>query len=75
MSQLCLKRNYIHLCVYREHDKKVCCLGLTSLLPLPADQLPGEALERVFKSTLDLLVAYKEQVAGSSFISLCFPSL
>lgn len=56
-----------YLC--REHDKKVCCLGLTSLLPLPADQLPGEALERVFKSTLDLLVAYKEQVAGSSFIS------
>ncbi|KAK4387968.1 Importin beta-like SAD2 [Sesamum angolense] len=46
-----------------EHDKKVCCLGLTSLLPLPADQLPGEALERVFKSTLDLLVAYKDQVA------------
>ncbi|EPS68871.1 hypothetical protein M569_05897, partial [Genlisea aurea] len=47
----------------REHDKKVCCLGLTSLLPLPADQLPGEALERVFKSTIDLLVAYKNQVA------------
>ncbi|KAL0322695.1 UNVERIFIED_CONTAM: Importin beta-like SAD2 [Sesamum angustifolium] len=50
----------------REHDKKVCCLGLTSLLPLPADQLPGEALERVFKSTLDLLVAYKDQVAEAS---------
>ncbi|KAI3459723.1 hypothetical protein Pfo_016386 [Paulownia fortunei] len=50
----------------REHDKKVCCLGLTSLLPLPADQLPGEALERVFKSTLDLLVAYKDQVAESA---------
>ncbi|KAE9450594.1 hypothetical protein C3L33_17507, partial [Rhododendron williamsianum] len=47
----------------REHDKKVCCLGLTSLLPLPADQLPGEALGRVFRATLDLLVAYKEQVA------------
>ncbi|KAG6422846.1 hypothetical protein SASPL_113228 [Salvia splendens] len=50
----------------REHDKKVCCLGLTSLLPLPADQLPGEALERVFKSTLELLVAYKDQVAAVS---------
>lgn len=47
----------------REHDKKVCCLGLTSLLPLPADQVPVEALERIFKATLDLLVAYKEQVA------------
>ncbi|GFY92874.1 ARM repeat superfamily protein [Actinidia rufa] len=50
----------------REHDKKVCCLGLTSLLPLPADQLPGEALGRVFSATLDLLVAYKEQVAESA---------
>ncbi|THU49261.1 hypothetical protein C4D60_Mb06t07690 [Musa balbisiana] len=48
----------------REHDKKVCCLGLTSLLGLPADQLPGEAFERVFKATLELLVSYKEQVAA-----------
>lgn len=48
----------------REHDKKVCCLGLTALLALPADQLPAEALGRVFKATLDLLVAYKDQVAG-----------
>ncbi|KAH7521474.1 hypothetical protein FEM48_Zijuj07G0037500 [Ziziphus jujuba var. spinosa] len=47
----------------REHDKKVCCLGLTSLLALPVDQLSGDALERVFKATLDLLVAYKDQVA------------
>lgn len=39
-------------------------MGLTSVIGLPADQLPGEALERVFKATLDLLVAYKEQVAG-----------
>ena len=51
---------------YREHDKKVCCLGLTSLLLLPADQLPAEALGRVFKAALDLLVAYKDQVAGLS---------
>ncbi|XP_075516359.1 importin beta-like SAD2 [Primulina tabacum] len=50
----------------REQDKKVCCLGLTSLIPLPADQLPGEALEHVFKSTLDLLVAYKDQVAETA---------
>ncbi|KAL1557023.1 secondary alcohol dehydrogenase (SADH2) [Salvia divinorum] len=50
----------------REHDKKVCSLGLTSLLPLPADQLPGEALECVFKSSLDLLVAYKDQVAEAA---------
>nr|XP_043610617.1 importin beta-like SAD2 [Erigeron canadensis] len=47
----------------REHDKKVCCLGLTSLLPLPAGQLPEEALDRIFKATLELLVAYKDQVA------------
>ncbi|KAF8402253.1 hypothetical protein HHK36_013205 [Tetracentron sinense] len=46
----------------RENDKKVCCLGLTSLLALPVDQLPGEALGRVFTATLDLLVAYKNQV-------------
>ncbi|XP_061364676.1 importin beta-like SAD2 isoform X3 [Gastrolobium bilobum] len=49
----------------REHDKKVCCLGLTSLLALPADQLPGEALGRVFRATLDLLVSYKDQVAAA----------
>ncbi|KAF7807445.1 importin beta-like SAD2 [Senna tora] len=49
-----------------EHDKKVCCLGLTSLLALPADQLPGEALGRVFRATLDLLVAYKDQVAEAA---------
>ncbi|XP_078156294.1 importin beta-like SAD2 [Carex rostrata] len=49
----------------REHDKKVCLLGLTSLISLPADQLPPEALERVFKSTLELLVSYKDQVEES----------
>ena len=48
----------------REHHKKVCCLGLTSLLSLPANQLPVEALGRIFRVTLELLVAYKEQVAG-----------
>ncbi|KAL3621644.1 secondary alcohol dehydrogenase (SADH2) [Castilleja foliolosa] len=50
----------------REHEKKVCCLGLASLIPLPADQMPVEAVERVFKSTLDLLVAYKDQVAEAA---------
>ncbi|VAH46983.1 unnamed protein product [Triticum turgidum subsp. durum] len=49
----------------REHDKKVCCLGLTSLIGLPANHIPAEALERIFKATLELLVAYKEQVAES----------
>ncbi|KAG2658417.1 hypothetical protein PVAP13_1KG222700 [Panicum virgatum] len=47
----------------REHDKKVCCLGLTSLIGLPADKIPAEALDRIFKATLELLVAYKNQVA------------
>ena len=42
----------------------MCCLGLISLLALLDDQLPGEALGRVFRATLDLLIAYKDQVAG-----------
>ncbi|XWS35270.1 hypothetical protein CRYUN_Cryun21dG0111700 [Craigia yunnanensis] len=50
----------------REHDKKVCCLGLTSLLALPGEQSVGEALGRVFRATLDLLVAYKDQVAEAA---------
>ncbi|CAE6023879.1 unnamed protein product [Arabidopsis arenosa] len=50
----------------REHDKKVCCLGLTSLLALPGGQLPDEALQRVFRATLDLLVAYKNQLAEAA---------
>ncbi|XP_078434318.1 ARM repeat superfamily protein isoform X2 [Wolffia australiana] len=49
----------------REHDKKVCCLGLTSLMVLPEDQLPVEAMSRVCKATLELLVLYKDQVADS----------
>ncbi|KAH0932520.1 hypothetical protein HID58_009637 [Brassica napus] len=48
----------------REHDKKVCCLGLTSLLALPGGQFPEEAMQRVFRATLDLLVAYKNQLAA-----------
>ncbi|CDY55746.1 BnaA05g35320D [Brassica napus] len=50
----------------REHDKKVCCLGLTSLLALPGGQFPDEALQRVFRATLDLLVAYKNQIAEAA---------
>ncbi|KAE9615695.1 hypothetical protein Lal_00017482 [Lupinus albus] len=50
----------------REHEMKVCCLGLTSLVALPADQLPGEALGRVFRATLDLLLAYKDLVAEAA---------
>ncbi|KAK4804484.1 hypothetical protein SAY86_004301 [Trapa natans] len=52
----------------REHDKKVCCLGLISLLALPAEQLPEEALGRIFRATLDLLVKYKDQVAEAEKI-------
>ncbi|RYQ79055.1 hypothetical protein Ahy_Scaffold8g108542 isoform A [Arachis hypogaea] len=59
-----VKKSGVRTNFKREHEKKVCCLGLTSLLALPADQLPGEALGRVFRATLELLVAYKEQVAG-----------
>ncbi|XP_062170456.1 importin beta-like SAD2 [Alnus glutinosa] len=61
-----VKKSGVRANFKREHDKKVCCLGLTSLLALPADQLPGEALGRVFRATLDLLVAYKDQVAEAA---------
>lgn len=61
-----VKKSGVRANFKREHDKKVCCLGLTSLLALPVDQLSGDALERVFKATLDLLVAYKEQVAEAA---------
>ncbi|GAB2272657.1 secondary alcohol dehydrogenase (SADH2) [Dionaea muscipula] len=50
----------------RKHDKKVCCLGLTSLLSLPTDQLPAEALGRIFRAALELLVAYKDQLAEAA---------
>ena len=62
---------------FGEHDKKVFCLGLTSLLSLPADQLPAEALRLVFKAALVTKIKlqvslslsigfYKNQVAGLS---------
>ncbi|CAH8310505.1 unnamed protein product [Eruca vesicaria subsp. sativa] len=50
----------------REHGKKVCILGLTSLLCLPAGQLPGEVLPPVFRALLELLVAYKDQLAETA---------
>ncbi|GLJ28027.1 hypothetical protein SUGI_0550340 [Cryptomeria japonica] len=50
----------------REHDKKVCILGLTSLLSLPPGMIPEESLGRIFTAILDLLVAYKEQVAEAA---------
>ncbi|XP_031375636.1 importin beta-like SAD2 isoform X2 [Punica granatum] len=53
----------------REHDKKVCCLGLISLFALPAEQLPDDALGRVFRATLDLLVKYKDQVAEAAKVA------
>ncbi|KAB2600365.1 importin-7-like protein [Pyrus ussuriensis x Pyrus communis] len=61
-----IKKSGVRANFKREHDKKVCCLGLTSLMTLPAEQLPGEALGRVFRAALDLLVAYKEQVAEAA---------
>ncbi|XP_004492039.1 importin beta-like SAD2 [Cicer arietinum] len=61
-----VKKSGVRANFKREHEKKVCCLGLISLLALPADQLPGEALGRVFRATLDLLVAYKDQVAEAA---------
>ncbi|KAJ0093010.1 hypothetical protein Patl1_26134 [Pistacia atlantica] len=61
-----VKKSGVRANFKREHDKKVCCLGLTSLLGLPADQLPVEALGRIFRATLDLLVAYKDQVAEAA---------
>uniref|UniRef100_A0A0D9VFY5 Importin N-terminal domain-containing protein n=1 Tax=Leersia perrieri TaxID=77586 RepID=A0A0D9VFY5_9ORYZ len=60
-----VKKSGVRANFKREHDKKVCCLGLTSLISLPANHIPVEALNRIFKATLDLLVAYKEQVAES----------
>ncbi|XP_070014645.1 importin beta-like SAD2 [Nicotiana sylvestris] len=38
------KKSGVRVNFKRGHDKKVCCLGLLSLLSLPADQLPEETL-------------------------------
>ncbi|XP_062223323.1 importin beta-like SAD2 [Phragmites australis] len=60
-----VKKNGSRANFKRDHDKKVCCLGLTSLIGLPADKIPAEDLYQIFKATLELLVAYKDQVAES----------
>ncbi|KAM0867042.1 hypothetical protein ACQ4PT_042251 [Festuca glaucescens] len=60
-----VKKSGIRANFRREHDKKVCCLGLTSLIGLPVDHIPAEVLDRIFKATLELLAAYKDQVAES----------
>ncbi|GMH26704.1 hypothetical protein Nepgr_028547 [Nepenthes gracilis] len=61
-----VKKSGVRANFRRERDKKVCCLGLTSLLALPADQLPSEALGRVFRTTLELLIQYKDQVSEAA---------
>lgn len=61
-----VKKSGVRAHFKREHDKKVCCLGLTSLLALPSSQLPVDAFQQVFKATLDLLVSYKDQVAEAN---------
>ncbi|GJP29120.1 hypothetical protein CLOM_g11308 [Closterium sp. NIES-68] len=48
----------------RQHDKKVCVLGLVSLLSLPSAALPASVAPlqgELAKAVLQLLVAYKEQ--------------
>ncbi|CAA7016727.1 unnamed protein product [Microthlaspi erraticum] len=60
------KKSGVHANFKGEHDKKVCILGLTSLLNLPADLLPGDVLPPVFRAILELLVAYKDQLAESA---------
>ncbi|KAG5399673.1 hypothetical protein IGI04_014280 [Brassica rapa subsp. trilocularis] len=49
------KKSGAHANFKGEHDKKVCILGLTSILSLPAGQLPGEVLPPVFRALLELL--------------------
>ncbi|KAF8098130.1 hypothetical protein N665_0273s0030 [Sinapis alba] len=60
------KKSGAHANFKGEHDKKVCILGLTSILSLPAGQLPGEVLPPVFRALLELLVAYKDQLAEAA---------
>lgn len=48
----------------RMHDKKLCVLGLTSLLSVPDDQLPPEiraGMPQLLAGVIRLLVALKEQ--------------
>ncbi|CAM6037581.1 unnamed protein product [Sphagnum compactum] len=53
----------------REHDKKVCILGMASLLPLSSAAMPAElqaGLDQVFRALLKLLVSFKEQHAQAA---------
>jgi hypothetical protein len=53
----------------REHDKKVCILGMASLLPLSSAAMPTElqaGLDQVFRALLKLLVSFKEQHAQAA---------
>ncbi|MCO5595130.1 hypothetical protein L7F22_049168 [Adiantum nelumboides] len=53
----------------REHDKKVCILGLLSLLPLSTELMPQEVqagIDQIFKAVLQLLMAYKQQLEESA---------
>ncbi|KAL2506317.1 Importin beta-like SAD2 [Abeliophyllum distichum] len=61
-------KRYAFLCfnLLGNVTKRYAVWALTSLFPLPADHLSGESLEHVLKYTLDLLVAYKDQVAEAS---------
>ncbi|XP_057436510.1 importin beta-like SAD2 isoform X2 [Lotus japonicus] len=49
----------------KKHERKVCCLGLTSLLTVPADQLQELALGDMLCATLDALHVYKDQINGT----------
>jgi hypothetical protein len=58
---------------YREHDKKVAALGLTSLLLVPENMLPPDlqsGMGQVVKGLLRVLAAYKEQRDGELKVCL-----
>ncbi|EFJ12043.1 hypothetical protein SELMODRAFT_158348 [Selaginella moellendorffii] len=64
-----VKRSGLPAHFRREHDKKVCVLGLASVLSLPGSALPAElqsGLDQIFRAVLRLLIAYKDQVAENA---------
>ncbi|KAH7682960.1 Exportin-2 C-terminal protein [Dioscorea alata] len=62
-QMLQVKSNGVHSNFRRKRDKKVCCLGLTSILTLSEAWLSEEAFGVVLKAIIELLVTYKDQVA------------